>query len=325
MRQTFALYKPTVLLVHCDQYATRREVVVETGAGTTWPTACASSLVDMLCALQRFLVKLTRRFGKECAAAFLDLSNPRLKSQQASVFVSQETPIGSITRLLTPTLLAPCRSVVEAFQSQKGEVELECRLGIFSRSEQKFVSGVSRACFFACFEATRSRFSVQKPKWVDTVDWYWGTCRGTATRDSSCSAAPMTYVDKRQVKVVSYELNDPFVLRVSAKTEVAVKRPARKPTAVRIKRRCVFVLNENASRTEIAFTITKSCVQPPCSQWQALQAPCQYEIETELPATEANYRRSSANLVLTETVGAALQVWTAALNPPRPIHIQIQK
>ena len=295
-RRTFAVSThATVFLIHCDEHlplpSTKREVVIETILDTDWQEGCADRIVDMLLGLQKFI--------QLCFAehpTFVAVANNNKPTQEKQNLTNQ---------LFSATLLEPCLPLVEEFQD--GHVELECRIGSVDEVTKEFRSGVSRHTFFECLKAFQD---TKKTKWVDTVDWYWGTRRGTATRQSS-SVAPMKYLEKKNLGLVTYRVwskNVMHVLRFSAKTEVKCKRPEHQPpTAVRIKRRHTRAL-ENKTNTEVSFTIIKMCSTKNCSQLAALQGPTTYEIEFEVPRKRANKLKSATSLVMCETLGSAIDV-----------------
>jgi hypothetical protein len=185
--------------------------------------------------------------------------------------------------------ILPCVKLVDEFRIGKGEIELEARMGTFVKesptSAIRFQPGVERANFFEIQEMLEQYtkwLNKDTMQWVDSVDYFYGNIRATAT-DSTA----MTFIEKKSLS--SVDIICPFQtydIRIATKQEKNMQIQFLKqiPDFVRIKRRMSFEYSYTDLNGQASHVFDLTVVHSGKTKWLALNSPSNvtYEVEVEV-------------------------------------------
>jgi hypothetical protein len=181
-----------------------------------------------------------------------------------------------------------CVPLLCEFRAQKGEVELEARLGQFVQAASgkiHFEPGVDSTFFFKVLDMLNQYpdwKNQDSRAWVDTIDFHYGNLRGT-TRDGQ----DMLFIEKTPLKCVNVVCGEHrYDLRVSTKREKPmdeIKMVAEAPTRVRVKRRMSFQYRRSKN-DPVSHLFELTIVKSGLNKWDAINNPISttYEVEVEV-------------------------------------------
>ena len=305
-RRTFGCHWPSLVFIHYDELLTeqnnskyeewsimKKEIIIETIMDMEWQDKWASQLPALCTHFHQFVSSCSSSSSvtKKIPITTTTITNIEKKKQ-----INNEDK-------LSIRLLKPCRNLIIAFHSAKNDVELEYRVGTWKN--KTFSSGLPPVEFFTCVEEAQKVFG--KPiEWIDSVDWCWDSIRATTTRNSGLQK-PITYIEKKPTGMIHYKMGT-LMIRFSSKTEHVISKPTGPPNAIRLKRRFTICIG-NRTKTELAFTITKTYRGSDCSQEKVISdGILGYEIEAEIPSTVKNRKRIVYKTLASETLGSLFSI-----------------